>query len=91
MIGASLTGIGLIRVVITMQITNTLEDDLLCPGAVVFLFATISAYWALRSRGVRRLERFEFPVDVSFVAGMRLITGICLLSPTRSQLEQRFS
>ena len=77
MIGVCLTGVGLIRVVITLQ-TNTLADDLLCLDAVIFLFATISAYWALRARGVRRLERLEFVADVAFVAGMALMTGICL-------------
>ena len=36
---------------------------------VLFLFATISAYWALRVRGVRRLERLEFIADVSLRHG----------------------
>ena len=78
MIGVCLTGVGLIRVVITLKRTNTLTDDLLCLDAVLFLFATISAYWALRVRGVRRLERLEFAADVAFVMGMALMTGICL-------------
>ena len=78
MIGVCLTGVGLIRVVISLKATDTLADDLLCLDAVVFLFATISAYWALRVRGVRRLERLEFAADVAFVTGMALMTGICL-------------
>ena len=44
----------------------------------IFLFATISAYWALRARGVRRLERLEFTADVAFLLGKGLMTGICL-------------
>lgn len=78
MIGVCLTGVGLIRVVITLKRTNTLADDLLCLDAVVLLLATISAYWALRARGLRRLERLEFLADITFVAGMALMTGICL-------------
>jgi hypothetical protein len=78
MIGVCVTGVGLIRVVITLKKTNTLADDLLCLDAVLFLFATISAYWALRVRAVRRLERLEFIADVAFIAGMGLMTGICL-------------
>jgi hypothetical protein len=78
MIGVCLTGVGLIRVVITLKRTNTLADDFLCLDAVLFLFATISAYWALRARGVRRLERLELIADVTFVMGMGLMTGICL-------------
>jgi hypothetical protein len=64
--------------VITLQRTNTWADDLLCLDAVLFLFATISAYWALRSRGVRRLNRLEFLADITFVTGMALMAGICL-------------
>ena len=41
-----LTGVGLLRVVISLKTTDTLADDLLCLDAVIFLFATISAYWA---------------------------------------------
>jgi hypothetical protein len=52
---------------------------LLCLDAIVFLFATISACSALRVRGLRRLERLEFIADVTFVAGMALMTGLCLL------------
>ena len=78
MIGVCLTGVGLLRVVISLKTTDTLADDLLCLDAVVFLFATISAYWALRVRGVRRLERLEFAADVAFVTGMTLMAGICL-------------
>jgi hypothetical protein len=54
MIGVCLTGVGLLRVVISLKTTDTWADDLLCLDAVIFLFATISAYWALRSRGARR-------------------------------------
>src|ERR1700733_3868945 len=78
MIGVCLTAVGLIRVVITLKRTNTLADDLLGLDAIVFLFATISAYWALRARGVRRLERLEFTADVAFLLGKGLMTGICL-------------
>jgi hypothetical protein len=78
MIGVCLTGIGLIRVVITIKRTNTLADDLLCLNAIVFLFATISAYWALRARGERRLEHLEFAADVAFVIGMALMVAVCL-------------
>src|SRR5277367_5463143 len=73
MIGVCLTGIGLIRVVITLKRTNTLADDLLCLDAVMFLLAIISAYWALRVRGLRRLERLEFLADITFVTGMALM------------------
>jgi hypothetical protein len=78
MIGVCLTGVGLIRVVITLKRINTLADDLLCLDAMLFLFATISAYWALRARGLRRLERLEFLADITFVAGMTLMAGICV-------------
>ena len=67
---------GLLRVVITLKRTNTLTDDLLCLDAMLFLFATISAYWAQRSRGRRRLPRLELVADIAFVTGMGLMAGI---------------
>ena len=77
MIGVCLTGVGLIRLVISLKTSDTLADDLLCLDAVIFLFATISAYWTLRSRGRRRLQRLELAADVAFVTGLGLMAGIC--------------
>ena len=62
--------VGLIRVVITLKRTNTLTDDLLCLDAMLFLFATISAYWAQRSRGRRRQPCLELAAGITFVTGM---------------------
>jgi hypothetical protein len=78
MIGVCLTAVGLIRIVITLNKLNTMADDLLCLDAVVFLFATLTAYWALRMRGVRRMLRLEFVADMAFVSGMALMTSICM-------------
>jgi hypothetical protein len=78
MIGVCLTAVGLIRIVITLDKLNTMADDLLCLDAVIFLFATLTAYWALRMRAVRRLLRLEFVADMAFIGGMALMTTICL-------------
>ena len=77
MIGVCLTGVGLLRVVISLKRTNTLADDfsawMQCCSC-----SPPSAYWTLRWRGVRQLERLEFLADITFVAGMVLMAGICI-------------
>src|SRR5205809_7063007 len=59
MVGVCLTVIGLIRVVITLGKADTLADDFLAGDAPLFLISCLLSYWALRSRGFRRLHRLE--------------------------------
>jgi len=63
MVGVCLTVIGLIRVVITLGTADTLADDLLAADALLFLISSLLSYWALRSRGLRRMHRLEKIAD----------------------------
>jgi hypothetical protein len=45
MVGVCLTVIGLIRVVITLGIADTLADDLLAGDALLFLVSCLLSYW----------------------------------------------
>src|SRR4249920_1972174 len=78
MVGVCLTVIGLIRIVITIQKADTLADNLLSLDALLFLTYGGLSYWALRTRGVRRMHRVERFADFVFLCAMLLMTGICL-------------
>src|SRR5689334_2944177 len=72
MVGACLTVIGLLRIVVTIQQVNTWADDILAFTSVLFLCSCLCAYWAMRSRGIRRMKRLEHVADVLFIIGMVL-------------------
>jgi hypothetical protein len=79
MVGVCLTVIGLIRVVITLGTVNTLADDFLAADALLFLISCLLSYWALRSRGLRRMHRLERIADATFITAMVGMVAICAL------------
>jgi Kef-type K+ transport system membrane component KefB len=79
MVGVCLTVIGLIRVVITLGTADTLADDFLAGDAMLFLISCLLAYWALRSRSVRRMHRLERIADGIFIFAMIGMVIICAL------------
>ena len=79
MVGVCLTVIGLIRVVITLGSADTLADDLLAADALLFLLSCLLSYWALRSRGLRRMHRLEKFADAIFIVAMIGMVAVCAL------------
>lgn len=79
MVGVCLTGIGILRVVISYTRTDTFADDILSLDAIFFLIATLAAYFALRVESDVRLHRLERVADVSFIVAMILLTSVCFL------------
>ena len=79
MVGVCLTVIGLIRVVITLGSADTLADDLLAADALLFLISCLLSYWALRSRGLRRMHRLEKIADAIFIIAMIGMVTVCAL------------
>ncbi|HEX3619665.1 MAG TPA: hypothetical protein VHU16_04780 [Candidatus Udaeobacter sp.] len=77
MVGVCLTVIGLVRVVITLGRADTLADDLLAGDALLFLISCLLSYWALRSRGSRRMHRLEKIADGIFIVAMIGMVIIC--------------
>ena len=77
MVGVCLTVIGLIRVVITLGTVDTLADDLLAADALLFLTSSLLSYWALRSRGLRRMHRLEKIADGIFIVAMIGMVVVC--------------
>jgi hypothetical protein len=79
MVGVCLTVIGLIRVVITLGTADTLADDFLAADALLFLISCLLSYWALRSRGLRRMHRLERIADGIFIIAMIGMVVVCTL------------
>jgi len=79
MVGVCLTVIGLIRVVISLGTVDTLADDLLAADALLFLISCLLSYWALRSRGLRRMHRLERIADAIFIIAMIGMVVVCAL------------
>ena len=79
MVGVCLTVIGLIRVVITLGTADTLADDCLAMDALLFLISCLLSYWALRSRGWRRMHRLERLADGIFIFAMIGMVVVCTL------------
>ena len=79
MVGVCLTVIGLVRVVITLGSADTLADDFLAADALLFLVSCLLSYWALRSRGLRRMHRLEKIADAIFIIAMIGTVVVCAL------------
>src|SRR5712675_1051273 len=79
MVGVCLTVIGLIRVVIALGTADTLADDFLAADALLFLISCLLSYWALRSRGLRRMHHLERIADAIFIIAMIGMVAVCAL------------
>jgi hypothetical protein len=70
LVGVCLTVIGIIRVVISLRKADLIVDDLLACDAILYLVSCLLAYWALRSRSVRRNHRLERLADLVFLLAL---------------------
>lgn len=77
MVGVCLTVIGLIRIVITIGKFDTIADNLLAVASLIFLISCFCSYWALRTRGTRRMHRLERIADAAFLLGLLLMVVVC--------------
>lgn len=72
MVGVCLTVIGIIRVVISLRKADLFVDDLLAVDAILYLISCLLAYWALRTRSMRRNHRLERTADAIFLIALTL-------------------
>jgi hypothetical protein len=79
MVGVCLTVIGLFRLIIQLKSISTWADDLLSIDALLFLGACGLAYWALRTRSIKRRQRTEKIADAIFLVALTLMTTTCAL------------
>jgi hypothetical protein len=57
----------------------TLVDDFLAADALLFLISYLVSYWALRSRGLRRMHHLEKIADGIFIIAMIGMVVVCAL------------
>lgn len=79
MVGVCMTGIGLLRVVVSVRGHETIADDLLSIDALLFLLATLCSYFALRVQSSTRLHGLERVADTAFILAMSLLTVACFV------------
>lgn len=79
MVGVCLTVIGLFKLILQLKFISTWADDLLSIDAILFLSACGLAYWALRTRSIKRRHLTERIADLIFLAALTLMTVICAL------------
>lgn len=79
MAGVCLTAIGLLRVATALVRASTIADDLLSFDALLFLGATLFAYFATRRGPAVRLHLLERLADVCFIVAMVLLTLSCFI------------
>ncbi|MFD1786122.1 hypothetical protein ACFSC3_00915 [Sphingomonas floccifaciens] len=79
LVGACMTAIGIIQVLVRRQRIGTIADDLLSFDALLFLAASLSAYFALRVQSQTRLHWLERLADAAFIAAMLLLTVSCFV------------
>jgi hypothetical protein len=77
MVGVCLTVIGILQIVIPSRKEVAFADDCLAADAALFLAACFLSYWALRTRGLRRMHRVERLADGVFLLALAFMVGIC--------------
>ena len=79
LVGACLTAIGILQLLVRGDQMVTIADDLLSIDALLFLAACLSAYVALRIQSQKRLHWLERLADAAFIAAMVLLTISCFV------------
>lgn len=80
MVGVCLTGIGLLRVGISIGRRASYADDMLAIDSLLFLVATLASYLSLRAGGERAdLHLLERVADATFIVAMLLLTAACFV------------
>lgn len=82
MIGVCLTGIGIMRVVTTIDQISTLSDEFLACDAILFLVSCLSAFLSFRARDHTRRKLLRKVADISFFLGLLVMSIVCILITT---------
>jgi hypothetical protein len=79
MVGVCLTVIGVFKLIFQVKSISTWADDLIFIDAMLFLGSCGLAYWALRTRSIKRRHLTEKIADLIFLVALTLMTAICAL------------
>ena len=81
MVGVCLTVIGLLHVFMAVRKVDTIADDLLAINAILFLISCLLAYWALRTRSIKRMHKVERYADTIFIIALVQMVVVCCFLP----------
>jgi hypothetical protein len=79
MVGVSLTLVGLIKIVQALAAVAVVADNLLAASAIIFLFACLSSYFALRASTADRARFWLRFADTLFIVGLVTMLGVGVL------------
>jgi hypothetical protein len=79
MVGVALTAIGLIGIVKALNQIETLVDDLLAIGSLLFMLAALLSFLGMRSNVTKRWRNFARTLDLVFCLGLVLVVVATLL------------
>lgn len=79
LIGVCLTGIGLLRVVMSVGKITTLGDELLALDSLLFLATCVVAFISFRTRDARRRQLLRRVADATFLLGLGLMAAVAAL------------
>lgn len=79
MVGACLTAIGLIGIVKSLNKIETVVDDLLAVGMLVFMVAGALSFVGMRTRVGRKWRHLVRGLDLIFCVGMLLVVVAAVL------------
>ena len=79
MAGVSLTLVGLLRIVQSVQSILGLADNILAAASVMFLFACLSGYFALRARSAASARQWLRVADALFIVGLLAMVSIGIM------------
>lgn len=79
MVGVCLTVVGIVRLIAGMTRIETLADDGLALGALLFLGSCLLSYVALRGRSRKRSYTLERVADMLFLTGLSLLAIVAVV------------
>jgi hypothetical protein len=79
MVGVCATTIGLIGIMRTVNDLETIVDDLLAIGALLFMIVTTLSFLGLRADLSRTWRRFAITLDVLFCTGLVVLVVASML------------
>ena len=79
LIGVCLVAIGILRLVAAQSQFQTLGDELLALGAVLFVSCCYLSFWSFKTKDARLRNRLRLIVDSLFMLALALMVGVCTI------------
>jgi hypothetical protein len=80
MLALCLSSIGLLKIYAKLQGMTTLIDDGLAVAVIIFLFATVTSYLAIRAATRKRRSKLGRAADAMFLSGLGLAAVLAVVT-----------